>query len=101
MPTEPVPAEPVPAGSMPAAGVVRPLPVTPDRSAFLEPQAGGGKGGSDYDYMRDMQQAITDRDAAMANVGDVLAEELKGFDGLTPQQIKKRRADRFYAIGAL
>jgi acetyl-CoA carboxylase carboxyl transferase subunit alpha len=37
----------------------------------------------------------------MANVGDVLAEELKGFDGLTPQQIKKRRADRFYAIGAL
>lgn len=45
--------------------------------------------------------AHTDRDTAIANVGDVLAEELKGFDGLTPQQIKKRRADRFYAIGAL
>lgn len=45
--------------------------------------------------------AHTDRETAMANVGDVLAEELKGFDGLTPQQIKKRRADRFYAIGAL
>ena len=45
--------------------------------------------------------AHTDRDTAMANVGDVLAEELKGFDGLTTQQIKKRRADRFYAIGAL
>ena len=34
-------------------------------------------------------------------VGDVLAEELKTFDGLTPQQIRKARADRFYAIGAL
>ena len=67
MPTEPVPAEPVPAGSMPAAGVVRPLPVTPDRSAFLEPQAGGGKGGSDYDYMRDMQQAmVNERQGASA-----------------------------------
>lgn len=44
--------------------------------------------------------AHTDRDAAMANVGEVLAEELKGFEGLTPQQIKKQRADRFYAIGA-
>ena len=37
----------------------------------------------------------------MANVGDVLAEELKAFEGLSPQQIRKQRADRFYAIGAL
>jgi acetyl-CoA carboxylase carboxyl transferase subunit alpha len=45
--------------------------------------------------------AHTDRAAAMANVGDVLAEELKAFEGLSPQQIRKQRADRFYAIGAL
>ncbi|MFN7128603.1 MAG: hypothetical protein ACK4OJ_06010 [Brevundimonas sp.] len=45
--------------------------------------------------------AHADRDVAMANVGDVLAEELKAFEGLSPQQIKTRRADRFYAIGAL
>ena len=44
--------------------------------------------------------AHTDRDAAIAKVGDVLAEELRGFAGLTPQQIRKQRADRFYAIGA-
>ena len=42
-----------------------------------------------------------ERAAAIATVGDVLAEELKTFDGLTPQQIRKARADRFYAIGAL
>ena len=34
--------------------------------------------------------AHTDRDTAMANVGDVLAEELKGFDGLTPQPANER-----------
>ncbi|MCV0416029.1 MAG: acetyl-CoA carboxylase carboxyltransferase subunit alpha [Brevundimonas sp.] len=45
--------------------------------------------------------AHTERAAAIATVGDVLAEELKTFDGLTPQQIRKARADRFYAIGAL
>ncbi len=45
--------------------------------------------------------AHTERAAAIATVGDVLAEELKTFDGLTPQQIRTARADRFYAIGAL
>ena len=45
--------------------------------------------------------AHTDRAAAVAAVGDVLAEELKAFEGLTPAQIRKARADRFYAIGAL
>ena len=45
--------------------------------------------------------AHTERAAAIATVGDVLAEELKTFDGLTPQPIRKARADRFYAIGAL
>ena len=45
--------------------------------------------------------AHADRQAAVANVGDVLADELKRFDGMTPQQIRKDRADRFYAIGAL
>ncbi len=45
--------------------------------------------------------AHADRDAAIATVGDVLAEELKGFDGMSPAQIRKARADRFYAIGAM
>ena len=44
--------------------------------------------------------AHTDRAAAIAAVGDVLAEELTRFEGQTPAQIRKARADRFYAIGA-
>ncbi len=48
-----------------------------------------------------MGGAHADRQAAIANVGDVLADELKRFEGMTPQQIRKDRADRFYAIGAL
>ena len=43
--------------------------------------------------------AHSDREAAIAGVGDVLAEELAAFDGLTPDEVRKRRADRFYAIG--
>ena len=43
--------------------------------------------------------AHADRDAAIATVGDVLAEELKALSGMTPDQIRKARADRFYAIG--
>jgi len=43
--------------------------------------------------------AHADRQAAIAGVGDVLAEELAAFDGLTPDEVRKRRADRFYAIG--
>jgi acetyl-CoA carboxylase carboxyl transferase subunit alpha len=45
--------------------------------------------------------AHADRDGALARVGDVLAEELQSFQGLSPKQIKTRRAERFYAIGAL
>lgn len=35
-----------------------PIAVTPDRAAFLNPMKGGGKGGSDFDFMHDMQQAM-------------------------------------------
>ncbi len=43
----------------PALLPARQLPAgSDDRAAFLDPQSGGGKGGSDYDYMRDMQQAM-------------------------------------------
>lgn len=45
--------------------------------------------------------AHADRDAAMKNVGDVLAEELQELSGLSPEELRKQRADRFYAIGAL
>lgn len=43
--------------------------------------------------------AHADREAAIAAVGDVLAEELAALSGLTPDQLRKARADRFYAIG--
>jgi acetyl-CoA carboxylase carboxyl transferase subunit alpha len=43
--------------------------------------------------------AHADRDAAVATVGDVLAEELAALSGLGPEQLRKARADRFYAIG--
>jgi len=43
--------------------------------------------------------AHADREAAIATVGDVLAEELAALSGLTPDQLRKARADRFYAIG--
>lgn len=43
--------------------------------------------------------AHADPEAAIAAVGDVLAEELSAFDGLAPDQVRQRRADRFYAIG--
>lgn len=45
--------------------------------------------------------AHADHKAALTNVGNVLAEELKSFEGLSPKQIKKQRAERYYAIGAL
>lgn len=45
--------------------------------------------------------AHADREAAIRNVGDVLAEELKGLSGLSADGLRKQRADRFYAIGAL
>ena len=63
LPPESLPAERRPA-ERPSAGR---LAVPADRSAFLDPQAGGGKGGSDYDYMRDMQQAmVNERQGASA-----------------------------------
>jgi acetyl-CoA carboxylase carboxyl transferase subunit alpha len=43
--------------------------------------------------------AHADRDAAIATVGNVLAEELAALSGLSPDQLRKARADRFYAIG--
>jgi acetyl-CoA carboxylase carboxyl transferase subunit alpha len=43
--------------------------------------------------------AHADRAAAVATVGNVLAEELAALSGLTPAQLRKARADRFYAIG--
>ncbi|WP_420477572.1 acetyl-CoA carboxylase carboxyltransferase subunit alpha [Brevundimonas sp. FT23028] len=45
--------------------------------------------------------AHTDRDAAIRAVGDVLVEELDAMAGLSPDQLRKARADRFYAIGRL
>lgn len=45
--------------------------------------------------------AHTDRSAAITAVGDVLIEELDGMAGLSPEQLRKARADRFYAIGRL
>jgi acetyl-CoA carboxylase carboxyl transferase subunit alpha len=45
--------------------------------------------------------AHADREAAMTAVGDVLADELKGLSGLSPDQLRRDRAARFYAIGRL
>ena len=45
--------------------------------------------------------AHADPAAAIANVGDVLAEELAALSALSPDQIRKARADRFYAIGRM
>jgi acetyl-CoA carboxylase carboxyl transferase subunit alpha len=43
--------------------------------------------------------AHADPDAAMTGVGDVLEEELKALEGFSAQELKTRRAERFYAIG--
>lgn len=45
--------------------------------------------------------AHADRQAAIRNVGDVLAEELEALSGLSSDELRRRRADRFYAIGSL
>lgn len=45
--------------------------------------------------------AHADREAAITKVGDVLVEELKALTPLSPDQLRKDRADRFYAIGRL
>ena len=63
----------------PGPGSGQTLPAVADRSAFLEPQAGGGKGGSDYDYMRDMQQAmVNERQGASALLLALIAALLIG-----------------------
>ena len=43
--------------------------------------------------------AHADRDAAIQSVGDAVEEELEALDGLTPDQLRDQRAERFYAIG--
>ncbi len=43
--------------------------------------------------------AHSDPETAIATVGDVIEEELGALDGLSPDQLRKQRADRFYAIG--
>jgi len=43
--------------------------------------------------------AHSDPEAAMAAVGDAVEEELKALDGLSAEELKSRRSERFYAIG--
>jgi acetyl-CoA carboxylase carboxyl transferase subunit alpha len=43
--------------------------------------------------------AHSDRAQTMANVADAIEEELAALDGLSADELRKRRADRFYAIG--
>ena len=43
--------------------------------------------------------AHADREAAMTAVADVLETELDALKGLSAQELKARRAERFYAIG--
>jgi acetyl-CoA carboxylase carboxyl transferase subunit alpha len=43
--------------------------------------------------------AHSDPEAAMRTVGEALAEELKALSGLSADQLRKARAERFYAIG--
>jgi acetyl-CoA carboxylase carboxyl transferase subunit alpha len=43
--------------------------------------------------------AHSDPEAAMAAVGDAVEEELKALEGLSADELKTRRAERFYAIG--
>ncbi len=43
--------------------------------------------------------AHSDPEAAMKAVGDAVEEELKALEGLSPDELRKQRAERFYAIG--
>jgi acetyl-CoA carboxylase carboxyl transferase subunit alpha len=43
--------------------------------------------------------AHSDPEATIRAVGDAVEQELKSFDGLTPDQVRRQRAERFYAIG--
>jgi len=43
--------------------------------------------------------AHSDREQTMANVAEALEGELAGLDGLSADELRKRRSERFYAIG--
>ncbi|MDR3506578.1 MAG: carboxyl transferase domain-containing protein, partial [Caulobacteraceae bacterium] len=43
--------------------------------------------------------AHSDPDLAITRTGDAVEEELKALMSLTPEALRKQRADRFYAIG--
>jgi acetyl-CoA carboxylase carboxyl transferase subunit alpha len=43
--------------------------------------------------------AHSDPETMIQRVGDVVEEELKALDPLSPDELRKQRADRFYAIG--
>ena len=43
--------------------------------------------------------AHSDPEAALKAVGDAVEEELKALEGFTPDELRKARAERFYAIG--
>ncbi|MDP3174746.1 MAG: acetyl-CoA carboxylase carboxyltransferase subunit alpha [Phenylobacterium sp.] len=43
--------------------------------------------------------AHSDPDATIQAVGDAVEDELKALAGFNPDELRKRRADRFYAIG--
>jgi acetyl-CoA carboxylase carboxyl transferase subunit alpha len=43
--------------------------------------------------------AHSDPEATLKSVGDAVEEELKALETLTPAELRKQRADRFYAIG--
>ncbi len=43
--------------------------------------------------------AHSDKEATIKSVGDAVEQELEALSKLNPQQLRKQRADRFYAIG--
>jgi acetyl-CoA carboxylase carboxyl transferase subunit alpha len=43
--------------------------------------------------------AHSDREAAVQTVGDAVEEELRALSALSPDDLRRQRADRFYAIG--
>ena len=43
--------------------------------------------------------AHADPEAAIRAVGDAVEEELKKLSNLTPDELRRQRAERFYAIG--
>ena len=43
--------------------------------------------------------AHSDPEATLKSVGDAVEEELSALENLTSDELRKQRADRFYAIG--